>query len=64
MVRFFDILFSGLALLLLSPLLLPIVITLKLTGEGEVLFLDFRKVGSYFPNDVTLRKAFLLREAL
>jgi lipopolysaccharide/colanic/teichoic acid biosynthesis glycosyltransferase len=36
--RFFDILFSGLALLLLSPLLLSIIITLKLTGEGEVFF--------------------------
>ncbi len=36
--RVFDILFSGIALLLLSPLLVPIVITLKLTGEGEVFF--------------------------
>ena len=40
--RFFDILFSSVALLLLSPLLLPIVITLKLTGEGEVFFLQER----------------------
>ena len=40
--RFFDILFSGIALLLLSPLLLPIVITLRLTGEGEVFFLQER----------------------
>jgi len=40
--RFFDILFSGIALLLLSPLLVPIVITLKLTGEGEVFFLQER----------------------
>ena len=36
--RFFDILFSGTALLLLSPLLIPIIITLRLTGEGEVFF--------------------------
>ena len=36
--RFFDILFSGIALLLLSPLLLPIVIMLRLTGEGEMFF--------------------------
>ena len=27
--RFFDIVFSGIALLLLSPLLVPIVITLR-----------------------------------
>jgi len=36
--RFFDILFSGIALSLLSPLLVPIVITLRLTGEGEIFF--------------------------
>ena len=40
--RFFDILFSGIALLLFSPLLVPIVITLRLTGEGEVFFLQER----------------------
>ena len=40
--RFFDILFSGIALLLLSPLLVPILITLKLTGESEVFFLQER----------------------
>ena len=40
--RFFDILFSGVALLILSPLLVPIVITLRLTGEGEVFFLQER----------------------
>ena len=40
--RFFDILFSGTALLLLLPLLMPIVITLRLTGEGEIFFLQER----------------------
>ena len=40
--RFFDILFSGIALLLLSPLLLLIVIILRLTDEGEVFFLQER----------------------
>ena len=38
MQRFFDILFSGLALLVLAPLLVPVVIILSLTGEREVLF--------------------------
>ena len=42
MERFFDILFSGIALLLLFPLMVPIVITLRLTGEGEVFFLQER----------------------
>ncbi len=36
--RLLDILFSGLALLALSPLLLPMVILLRLTGEGEIFF--------------------------
>ena len=40
--RFFDILFSGIALLLLSPLIVPIVITLRLTGEGEIFFVQER----------------------
>ena len=42
MERFFDILFSVLALLILSPLLVPIVIILKCSGEGEVFFLQDR----------------------
>lgn len=42
MKRFFDILFSGIALFLLFPLLMPILITLKLSGEGEVFFLQER----------------------
>ena len=42
MERFFDIFFSGLALLFLSPLLVPIFIILKFSGEGEVFFLQER----------------------
>lgn len=38
MQRFFDIFFSLLALLVLSPLLLPVVVILRLTGEGEIFF--------------------------
>jgi lipopolysaccharide/colanic/teichoic acid biosynthesis glycosyltransferase len=38
MQRFFDILFSGLALLVLAPLLVPVVVILRFTGEGEVFF--------------------------
>jgi lipopolysaccharide/colanic/teichoic acid biosynthesis glycosyltransferase len=36
--RFFDIVLSLLVLLVLSPLLLPIVILLRLTGEGYVFY--------------------------
>jgi lipopolysaccharide/colanic/teichoic acid biosynthesis glycosyltransferase len=40
--RFFDILFSGLALIALSPLLAPIALLLRLTGEGEIFFFQER----------------------
>lgn len=42
MQRFLDIFFSGSALLALAPLLLPIALMLRLTGEGEILFLQER----------------------
>ncbi|WP_066801054.1 sugar transferase [Sphingomonas soli] len=42
MQRLLDILLSGLALLLLSPLLVPIAIVLRLTGEGEVFYFQDR----------------------
>ena len=38
MQRFFDTVFSGIALVLLSPLLLPLMVTLRVTGEGEIFF--------------------------
>jgi lipopolysaccharide/colanic/teichoic acid biosynthesis glycosyltransferase len=40
--RFFDILSSGIALVILSPLLVPIVIALKLTGEGYIWYFQER----------------------
>ncbi|MDB4661729.1 sugar transferase [Gammaproteobacteria bacterium] len=42
MERFFDIFFSGLALLALSPLLILIVLILRFSGEGEIFFLQER----------------------
>lgn len=42
MQRLFDILLSGLALLVLSPLLVPIAIALRLTGEGEIFYVQQR----------------------
>ena len=42
MERFFDIVFSGLALLIFSPLLVPVVIILRFSGEGEIFFLQER----------------------
>lgn len=40
--RILDIIFSGLALLFLAPLLLPVTLLLRLTGEGEIFFLQER----------------------
>lgn len=42
MTRFFDIFFSGLALIILAPLLLPIMVILKFTGENKVFYLQER----------------------
>jgi lipopolysaccharide/colanic/teichoic acid biosynthesis glycosyltransferase len=38
MQRIFDIVFSGIALIFLSPLLLPLMFFLRVTGEGEIFF--------------------------
>ena len=40
--RLFDLLFAGLAIIILSPLLIPVVIGLRLTGEGYVFYLQER----------------------
>ncbi|MDA7844230.1 sugar transferase [Gammaproteobacteria bacterium] len=42
MERFFDLVFSGIALLALSILLIPIILILRFTGEGEIFFLQDR----------------------
>ena len=42
MTRVCDIFFSALALVFLSPLLIPIALLLRFTGEGEVFFVQER----------------------
>ena len=42
MTRFFDILFSGIAILILLPFMIPIMIALKLTGEHDIFYLQER----------------------
>ena len=42
MERFFDVFFSGLALVILLPLLVPIILILRFSGEGEIFFLQER----------------------
>ena len=60
--RFFDILFSGIALLLLSPFLVPIVITLSLTGERQVFFLQER-IGKGGKKFMLLKFATMLKDS-
>lgn len=42
MQRLFDIILSGFALLVLSPVLLPVTVILRMSGEGEVFFVQQR----------------------
>ena len=42
MIRCFDIFFSVIAILILSPLFVAVALILKLTGEGEVFYLQER----------------------
>jgi lipopolysaccharide/colanic/teichoic acid biosynthesis glycosyltransferase len=42
MQRIFDIIFSGIALVILSPIFLPLIFILRISGEGEIFFLQSR----------------------
>ena len=44
MTRFFDFIFAVVALVLLAPFLLPVIVVLRFTGEGEVFYVQ-RRVG-------------------
>ena len=45
-IRFFDIFFSFIALIILSPILILIILILKFSGEGEIFFFQER-IGLY-----------------
>lgn len=42
LIRLFDTLFSGVAILILSPLMFPIILGLKITGEHYIFYLQAR----------------------
>ena len=42
MQRFFDILFSSMALIVASPFLIPVALILKFSGEGEIFYVQQR----------------------
>ena len=38
MIRLFDVVLSAMAILIFSPILFPIIVLLKFTGEGEIFY--------------------------
>lgn len=46
MSRFFDLLFSTLGIVILLPLLVPLIILLRMTGEGKIFYLQ-KRVGRF-----------------
>jgi len=62
MIRFFDIFFSGLAIVVLLPFLIPIMIALKLTGEHYI-FYGQERVGRYGKKFKLLKFATMLRDS-
>jgi lipopolysaccharide/colanic/teichoic acid biosynthesis glycosyltransferase len=62
MIRLFDLLLSSLALVILLPLLLPIMLILKLSGEGEIFFLQER-VGKYREGFKLFKFATMLKDS-
>lgn len=62
MIRLFDLLFSGIAILILSPLLIPVMIILKLTGEHDVFYRQIR-IGRFGNEFGLLKFATMLRNS-
>lgn len=62
MERFFDIIFSLLAFLVLAPLFLPITIILRFTGEGEIFFSQER-IGKSGESFMLLKFATMLKDS-
>ena len=62
MQRLFDLLFSSLALLMLLPLLIPVIVILRFTGEGEVFFRQTR-IGKNMKNFSLLKFATMLKNS-
>jgi len=62
MTRFFDMLFSTIAIIIFFPFLLPIMIFLKLTGENDVFYQQIR-VGRYGKDFGIFKFATMLRDS-
>jgi len=62
MIRFFDILFSSLAIIIFFPLLIPVMVALKLTGEHYI-FYGQERVGRYGKSFKLLKFATMLKDS-
>ena len=62
MIRFFDIFFSSIAILILLPFMTPIVILLKLTGEHDIFYRQVR-IGRYGKEFGLFKFATMLRNS-
>jgi lipopolysaccharide/colanic/teichoic acid biosynthesis glycosyltransferase len=62
MIRLFDILFSGLAIIILLPFMIPIMIILKLTGEHYI-FYGQTRVGRHGKDFKLLKFATMLKNS-
>ena len=62
MIRFFDILFSTLAIVVLFPFMVPIMILLKLTGEHDIFYAQ-KRVGKGEKEFPLLKFATMLRNS-
>ena len=62
LIRFFDILFSALAIVVLFPFMIPIMIALKLTGEHYIFYLQPR-VGKGGKDFKVLKFATMLKDS-
>jgi len=61
-IRFLDILFSSLAIIVFLPFMLPIMIILKLTGEHDI-FYKQKRIGRYGKEFNLLKFATMLRDS-
>ena len=62
MQRFFDVLFSTIAILAFSIVLLPVIIILRFTGEGEIFYLQ-KRIGKNNKKFNLLKFATMLKDS-
>jgi lipopolysaccharide/colanic/teichoic acid biosynthesis glycosyltransferase len=62
MTRLFDIIFSGIAIIISFPFMVPIIIGLKLTGEHDIFYGQIR-VGQYGKDFKLLKFATMLKDS-